>query len=334
MLERPLVSIVITSYTLDRLGDILELLDSIAAQNYRNIETIFVAERSQELYGQIKHYTQEKGIPDAKVIFNDGIQGASAARNLGIKQASGDIIAFVDDDTLIFPNWAEEMVKTYEEASIIGVTGPSFPLWQDESAASWLPEEFYWIIGCTAWLEHNGISEVRNVWLQNASFRREAFELAGLIDVALGPQDSTLGFKGRERKEGVVSEEVELSLRVRKATGKRIVFNPDVRAKHRVYNERIKLGYIIRWAYWMGFSKHKLKKLYPQTDDEPLGQEHQLLKRILTRLFPNILKTFFTSPATAWRKLRVTMTALIFVALGYFSHLCQSLLGGKKAAVH
>lgn len=333
MTEMPLLSIVITSYTLDRLKDILKLLDSIAAQNYPNIETIFVAERSRELYDQIKAYAQENGIPNPKVIFNDGEPGASAARNLGIKQASGDMIAFVDDDSLLFPDWAEEMIKTYEDASIIGVTGPAFPLWQDEPI-TWFPEEFYWIIGCTAWFKCNGISEVRNVWLQNASFRREAFELAGFIDVGLGPRDSTLGFKGRELKEGIVSEEVELSLRVKKATGKRIIFNPNVRVKHKVYNERLKLSYIIRWAHWMGFSKHKLKKLYTQADDEPLSLEHQLLKRILTKLFPSILKTFFTSPTTAWRKLRVTMAVLIFVALGYFSHLCQSLLGAKKAAVN
>jgi glycosyltransferase involved in cell wall biosynthesis len=316
-----------------RLRDILELLDSIAAQSYSNIETIFVAERSQELFDRVRDYIREKGILNTKVVFNSGEPGASAARNLGIKQASGDIIAFVDDDSLLFPDWAEGMIKTYDDASIIGVTGPAFPLWQDKPI-TWFPEEFYWIIGCTAWFKCDGIREMRNVWLQNASFCREAFELAGLIDIGLGPQDSTLGFKGRELRKGVISEEVELSLRVKKASGKRIVFNPKVRVKHRVYNERLKLSYIIRWARWMGVSKHKLKNLYPQADDGPLSQEHQLLKRILTRLFPSILKTLFTSPATAWRKLKVTLAALIFVALGYFSDWCQSLLSGQKAVVH
>ena len=32
---------------------------------------------------------------------------------MGIKQASGDIIAFVDDDVLLYPDWAENMVKAF-----------------------------------------------------------------------------------------------------------------------------------------------------------------------------------------------------------------------------
>lgn len=329
MVEQPLLSIVITAYTLDRLKDVRELLDSIKAQTYANIETIFVVEHLRELYDQVEDYSRERSIPNIKVIFNEGESGASAARNLGIKQAKSDIIAFVDDDAVLFPDWAEEMVKTLEDSSIIGVTGPALPLWAD-GVASWFPEEFYWIISCTSFFECSETREVRNVWLQNASFRREAFELAGLIDVGLGPRDSTQGFKGREIKEGVISEDVELSLRVKRVTGKRIVYNPSVRIKHKVHSQRLKPGYIRRWAYWMGYSKHKLKKLYPGVDADPLSQEHQLLKRIFVRLFPNILKAVFTNPIIAWRKLWVTLIALFFVALGYFSHFFQSIFREER----
>jgi len=52
--KQPLLSIVITSYTLDRLKDITELLDGIKAQTYDNTETILVIDRSVELFEQIK----------------------------------------------------------------------------------------------------------------------------------------------------------------------------------------------------------------------------------------------------------------------------------------
>lgn len=333
MTEQSLLSIVVTSYTTARMPDIYELLSSVKAQTYPNLETIFVTERSKELYEKVKAYSRKEVIPNMKVMFNEGEQGASAARNLGIRQAKGDIIAFVDDDSVPFPDWAEEMIKSYEDTSIIGVTGPAFPLWEDESM-SWFPEEFYWIISCTAWGNWNGIAEVRNVWLQNASFRRGAFEQAGFLDVKLGPRDSTQGFKGREFKDGLISEEVELSLRVKEATGKCIIFNPGVRVKHKVYKERLKLSYITHWAYWMGLSKHKLKKLYPQTNGNLLSQEHQLLRRIFTRLFPGILKTLLINPIAAWHKLRVTVTALFFVAAGYYSHLFSGLFAGQRAKIH
>ena len=86
MVETPLVSIIITSYTTDRLKDTLSLLESIKAQTYPKIETIFIAERSRELYNKLETYVRENGIPQTNVIFNDGEIGLSAARNLGIEE--------------------------------------------------------------------------------------------------------------------------------------------------------------------------------------------------------------------------------------------------------
>jgi len=52
----PKVSIITTSYTLDRLKDITELLDGMHAQTYKNIETLVITERSPELNESIKAY--------------------------------------------------------------------------------------------------------------------------------------------------------------------------------------------------------------------------------------------------------------------------------------
>lgn len=312
MTDTPILSIVITSYMLDRLNDVLELLDSIKVQTCRNIETIFVAERSRELYNRTKIYAKEKGIPNPKVLFNDGELGLSAARNLGIKEAEGDIIAFVDDDTLLFPDWAEEMVKVYQDDSVIGVTGPAIPLWEDESAASWFPEEFYWIMSCTAWSEWNETREVRNAWGQGMSFRKEAFKQCGLFL-------NEFGFH-----KGLIAEDNEFSFRVRERTGKCIVYCPAVRLWHRVHRYRLSQKFIRERAYWIGYSRRMLKKFYSQSEvngADLLSQEHQLLKRILTRLLPDIVKTLFTNTVSAWRKLLITITALTFIALGYYSHL-------------
>jgi glycosyltransferase involved in cell wall biosynthesis len=164
VVKQPLLSIIITSYTIERSRDIYELMNSIKAQTYPNIETIFVAESSAELFDKVKIYAAENNNINITVVFNDGEPGLSAARNLGIKEAKGDIIAFVDDDTVLFNDWAEEMVKTYTDDSIIGVTGPAFPLWEDEEAGKWFPEEFYWVISCTAWSGWSDVRRVRNAW--------------------------------------------------------------------------------------------------------------------------------------------------------------------------
>lgn len=326
MAEQPLLSIIITSYTMDRLEDILGLLDSVKAQTCSNLETIFVAERSVELLNKVRSYASEKDALNLKVIFNDGETGLSAARNLGIREAKGNIIAFVDDDVVLFPDWAEEMAKAYEDDSIIGVTGPALPLWENESM-SWFPEEFYWIISCTAWCDWSEMREVRNAWGMNMSFRREAFQKAGLFAANFGLCNS--------KRVGWVdppSEDVDLSLRVKEKTGKHIIYNPDAKVRHRVYNHRVRQKFVMQRAYSVGYQRRMLKKLYPESDkgSDLLSQEHQLLRRILTRLFPNILKTFFTNPVTAWRKLWVTVTALTFVTLGYYSHLVPTLSNRHK----
>ena len=90
-------------------------------------------------------------------------------------EANGDIITFTDDDALPFPEWLEEIVKTFTGGdSIIGVTGLALPLWQEESM-NWFPEEFYWMIGCTAFSKLTEVEEVRNAWGANMSFTKEAF---------------------------------------------------------------------------------------------------------------------------------------------------------------
>jgi glycosyltransferase involved in cell wall biosynthesis len=318
---KPTFSVIVTSYTLGRLEDTFELLDSMKAQTYPNTEIIFVAERSEELYERVRAYANEENTPNMRVVYNDGEPGLSASRNLGIKNAHGDIIGFIDDDVLPFPDWAEEMVKTYEDNSIVGVTGPAFPLWEDESMF-WFPEELYWIIGCSAWCNWDEKREVRNVWGMNMSFKKEALNLAGTFSTSIG------GVQGRR----LHGEEDDLSLRMRRITKKSIVYNPKVRVKHRVYGHRLTSRFIARNSYWIGYTRHMLKRLYPKGDEGKnlLDVEYQLLKRILARLFPNIFKTFFDNPIIAWRKLRVTITALLFVALGYYSHLFMGLLPSRK----
>ena len=89
-----------------------------------------------------------------------------------------DMIGFVDDDVVFFPKWAEELTKSFDDDSIIGITGPALPLWEGPKM-SCFPEEFYWIISRTAWFDCNGKRKVRNAWRTNMAFRKEPFSLCG-----------------------------------------------------------------------------------------------------------------------------------------------------------
>lgn len=306
MANQPILSIVITSYTTDMLKDIYELLDSIKAQTYKNIETVFVAERSQELFQKVKAYAEQKSIPNVKVVFNGGEPGLSIARNLGIKNSSGDIIGFTDDDAVLFPDWAEQIVKVSGDKEAIGVTGSAFPLWEDESL-KWLPEEFYWLVSCIAWTGWKVPRPVRGAFGANMAFKREAF-----TDNCLFSPNAGFAHGHRDQP---ISEDIEFSLRLRKRTGKSILFDPSIRVWHRVVTRRLRFAFVVQRAHHIG-STRRITKRYYANEFGSFDQERHVLKGIF-RLLLDTPRECISKPVQAYRKLTLSLIVLSAVAVGY-----------------
>ncbi len=322
-INSPKISIIVASNTMERFKDLVELLDSIQAQTYQGVETFLVADGSLTLYHGVKKYIVEKSYPHIQVLYNQGERGVSSARNLAIGQVTGDIIAFTDDDALLLPDWAEETVKTYaQDSSIIGATGPILPLWEQESM-NWFPREYYWIFSCTYW-DMAEKQEVRNGYGANLSFRREAFDSTGLFS-------TTIGVKGRSQRgwQRPAAEETEFALRVRRKTGKHIIYNPQVRVMHRVYRYRLTTNFIAKRAYWEGCAKAMLNHWYRPSDNDAavLSTEYELLRRILFKLLPRTIKGLFRQPLIALRQLWVTVMVLSCVAGGYLGYTLSHLFG-------
>jgi GT2 family glycosyltransferase len=313
--EPHLLSIIVTSYTEKRLKDLIDLIESIKLQRYPRTEIIIVIERSKELYCKVRSHIIDSEMKNAMVIFSPNELGISEARNLGVKYAKGDIVAFTDDDAVLFPNWAEEIVKAFsQQDNIIGVTGPVLPLWEDKSL-KWFPEEFYWIIGCTAWREWK--REVDYGWGVNMSFRREVFETSLFTEAfTKGAHD-----KG---KIGPVGDDREFVLNVRRKTTRPILYNPNAKVWHKVRRYKIMPSFIRRYAYWQGFSDALFKSAYGDASGR-FKIELGLLRRMLSRLWPSILREFATDRSVAWRKLRTTIYVTLFFLLGYLSFLFRPL---------
>jgi len=307
---RPFLSVIVTSYSEDRLPDLFDLLASVKDQTYPHIEMLFVAERTPELSERIREYAERLEMHNVTTLFNDGEPGLSAGRNVAIPRAKGEIIAFLDDDVVAFPDWAEAMVRTFAETDAIGLTGPALPLWEDPSMA-WFPKELYWIISCTAWSGLGQLREVRNAWGMNMAFRREAFSIAGLFHNATGYHV------------GPFAEDNEFSLRIRSETGKRILYVPDAKVWHRVHRYRLTWSFVRERAYWIGRSRRNLSRVYAagNSGGDLLSPERDLLGRIITRRIPRDLAGLLRTPSLAWRRLSITFWALAFVALGYYSHI-------------
>lgn len=311
MPEAPLVSIVVTSYTMERLGDILELLRSIERQTYANTETLLIVERSRALFDRL----QEHAGMNTTVLFTTE-RGISSARNLGARNARGEIVGFVDDDVVLFPDWAEQMVRTYDLDSVIGVTGPAYPLWENESM-QWFPEEFYWMISCTAWFDGDEAREVRNAWGHSMSFRREAFDYC-LFSDTFGRTEGAHA----AGKRGPVGDDTEFSMNLRARTGKAIIYNPAVKVSHKVYTYRLSRKFLRRQAYWQGYTKAMFRKLYRDkgvAGEDVLSTEQRLLRRIIGRATFGITRDLVRKPAESWRRFSLTVSVLLHLTLGYVS---------------
>ena len=159
------------------------------------------------------------------------------------------------------------------------------------------------------------------------SFLQEAFASGRLFK-------TNLGVKGREQKgwQEPGGEETDFSMRVKQNTGKRIIYSPLIKVQHRVFRYRLGKGFIVKRAYWEGYTKAMFKRWYRRTEYETavLSIEYNLLRRILFKLIPGTVTGIFKQPVTAARQLSVTLTILSCVSGGYLSYNILSVFNRNK----
>jgi glycosyltransferase involved in cell wall biosynthesis len=263
------VSVIVSTYSVERFSDVIRCLNSIEEQTLKPHEVLLVLDPVDSL---VKFYREN--VKNAKIVVSDSF-GLSAARNKGIMESSGEILAFIDDDAWAEKDWLEKIARNFRDERVFGVGGKIVPVF-DSRRPRWLSEELDWIVGCT----YKGMKEgeIRNPIGANMAFRREAFEVAGYFRTEIG----------RYGKKLLGSEEAEFSLRLKKLKpDARIIFEPSAVVYHRVPRNRCKFIYAFRRAYYEGFSKAILER------DFELRGEKEYLKFLLKTLLFYILKGKF-----------------------------------------
>jgi glucosyl-dolichyl phosphate glucuronosyltransferase len=259
--RRPGVSVIICAYTERRWHDTLAAVASVAAQSHPALETIIVVDYNPSLYGRL-----QAELPDVTVVPNTNAAGLSGGKNTGIAVARGDIIAFLDDDAIASPDWLKFLVDSYT-AGIIGVGGLTLPAWET-SRPSWFPGEFDWVVGCTYVGIGASPAPLRNLLGGNASFRREAFRIAGGFR-------SGIGRSGRGLPAG--GEETEFCIRLRQQSpGAALRFDNRAVIWHRVPAERGRFSYFVTRCYAEGLSKALVTSNVGMADGLSAERSHAL----------------------------------------------------------
>ncbi len=99
MPEQPLVSIIVPIYNAQ--DHIARCVESIRRQTYKNIEILLLNDGSQDVSLQVcEMYAR---VDDRIVLIDKANSGVAATRNLGLRQAKGKYLQFVDADDTISP---------------------------------------------------------------------------------------------------------------------------------------------------------------------------------------------------------------------------------------
>ncbi len=105
----PLVSVIIPTF--NRAGVVTRAIDSVLGQTYRPVEVIVVDDGSTDATPEVL-----KSYGNAIVSVVQDNAGPSAARNRGVRESRGDLIAFLDSDDLWLASKLERQVDLLQRA--------------------------------------------------------------------------------------------------------------------------------------------------------------------------------------------------------------------------
>jgi glucosyl-dolichyl phosphate glucuronosyltransferase len=166
-------------------------------------------------------------------------QGKSHALNAGIREARGDLLAFVDDDVTVEPTWLRILTSSLESGEWAGVGGRILPA-RVFSVPRWLSlEGRYSMAGMLALFDlGDQAGELHQApFGTNMAFRKRIFGKYGGFRTDMGP------CPGSE----IRNEDTEFGYRLLNA-GERLRYEPAAIVYHAIPEERLKRRYFL--AFW------------------------------------------------------------------------------------
>jgi glycosyltransferase involved in cell wall biosynthesis len=119
------ISVVVPTYNRSRLLSLC--IESLLKQTYASYEIIVVNDGSSDNTGEVVSGFVKRS-HRVRLFSNRTNRGEAASRNVGIRNAKGEIIAFVDDDCVADNDLLKNIVKTFSKTkSLAGVEGKTVP---------------------------------------------------------------------------------------------------------------------------------------------------------------------------------------------------------------
>jgi glucosyl-dolichyl phosphate glucuronosyltransferase len=176
-------------------------------------------------------------------------QGINHARNTGIDNSKGEIVAFTDDDCRPEPAWVQSIVDCMHRWSADGLGGRILPEWSSPPPRWLATDRHLWT--SIAMLDDEAVRRVElgpwqrehgfRVWGANMAFRRSVFDTLARFDPKLG----SVGPKKYSLDEIFFLRQVV-------EAGKVVMFDPAPTVHHWVGPERMRKGFYRRHSFYYG----------------------------------------------------------------------------------
>lgn len=229
------ISIILCTYNrASRLASVLELLSALKTVDKLSHEILVVDNNSSDNTREVIESVRAAHPGLIRYVF-ESHQGLSWARNRGIEEARGGLIAFTDDDIIADENWLRELYQASVTYPHVGFGGRILPKW-DITPPPWFigSGPFKMLKGGVIVGHDLGDKPLeyaigmRTPVGANMVFRRELFERHGLFRIDLGKTGKRVFF----------GEDAEFCGRLIRA-GEKLLYLPQAIIYHPVDIERM-----------------------------------------------------------------------------------------------
>jgi glycosyltransferase involved in cell wall biosynthesis len=212
------------------------MLDSFYAQSLDDLsfELLVIDNRStDETRAVAEAFTARQGF---RYIYEDR-QGLSHARNRGLAEARENILAYLDDDVLLSPEWLRAIVSCFDETAADVVGGRSL-LRFEKTPPPWFGPEFRKMLSEVDLGEvRRSAGDGRRLYGLNLAYRRSTLESIGGFDTSYGRTGDAL----------LAGEDLRANVAIA-AAGGRLFYEPKAVVHHCIPPERCAWEYLLRLA--------------------------------------------------------------------------------------
>ena len=245
--------------------------------------------------------------------------GKSYALNRGVREAPGEILAFMDDDVTVEPTWLQNLTADAENSRWAGAGGRILPE-QSFSPPHWLAVQGPYSLGGVLALFDRGDKPGELDWAPygtNMAFRRAMFEKYGEFRTDLGPVPGSQ----------IRNEDTEFGLRLMKA-GEVLRWEPSAVVYHEVVQNRLSKKYFLQWWFDYGRAEIRVKKKRPAVWGIPphyISISNRLFSILPRRMMRWLLA--FDPPERFFKK------CMVFWTIGEIAEIYRREYGPRETAV-